>query len=347
MPALSNEGLFAKLRAALPAGSRFETPAATIHPAVADIPGFGRTRCYLWTVTPDRSTPGARPPGEFKIQLIIEGQERGARGSLDTQGAYTVLLGYSPDYGVFVGWEAGLYRNFAYSANVQVREELLASARETGWAVAPPRRSQDDVEVRVAFSPGNLGHFIKFSRQADSQGARGVWREAVFLANTPTLEVEPLPEQAGDLVRYTERQRARFASTRFARDTRFAPLVKEQFDYACALCAVQLEIVEAAHIVPVFQAGSSDDIWNGLALCPNHHTLFDAVSFVVRPDLIVHVDPETVAFLTESRRANGLELLTRFDGVRIRVPHFWEVDATVRRSMQAVLEQRAVLVTAA
>jgi len=69
MPALSNEGLFAKLRAALPAGSRFETPAATIHPAVADIPGFGRTRCYLWTVTPDDPRRGQ---GHRRVQDPID-----------------------------------------------------------------------------------------------------------------------------------------------------------------------------------------------------------------------------------------------------------------------------------
>src|SRR6266508_684496 len=182
MPALSNETLFAKLRAALPAGSRFETPAGTIHPAVALVPGFGRTRFYLWTVTPDRSTPGARPPGEFKIQLIIDGQERGARANLNTDGAYAVLLGYSPDYGVFVGWEARHYQNFAYSANVQVREDLLAEGRASGWAVAPPRRSQNELEVRVAFTPGNLPHFLRSSRQADAEEQQGEWREAFLLA---------------------------------------------------------------------------------------------------------------------------------------------------------------------
>ncbi len=169
MPALTNTILFAKLKAALPAAARFETPADQIHPAIAVVPGFGRTRFYLWTVTPDRSVVGARPRGEFKIQLIVEGQGRGSRGSLELEGAYTVLIGYSPDFGVFVGWEARIYSDFAYSRNVQVRDDLLAEGRNTGWAVAERRLLQGTREVRVAFSPGNMTYFLRVSREADRE----------------------------------------------------------------------------------------------------------------------------------------------------------------------------------
>ena len=113
MPALTNHSIFRRLQAALPLSTVFHTPWDSIHPAEFTVSGFGRVRAYVFTVTRDRSAGGARPPDEYKIQLIIDGQLRSARGSLDLKGAHTVLLGFSPDFGVLVAWEARLYSNFS------------------------------------------------------------------------------------------------------------------------------------------------------------------------------------------------------------------------------------------
>ncbi|MFN2400674.1 MAG: HNH endonuclease [Gemmatimonadaceae bacterium] len=339
MPALSNTTLFAKLRAALPVSTRFETPLNAIHPAVAVVPGFGRTRFYLWTVTPDRSTPGARPPGEFKIQLIVGGQDRSARGTLDLEGAYTVLLGYSPDFGVFVGWEARIYTDFAFSANVQVRDGLLTEGRNTGWAVGELRGLRGTSEVRVAFSSGNLLHFLRVSRNADSRSLIGHWREAYLLSRVPNHAAEPPPARSAQVEDYVARERARLAATRLSRDARFRPRVKEQFDHSCALCEVQLEIVEAAHIIPAREADGKDEIWNGLAFCPSHHELFDARRFIVTPSLAVHIDFEALTFLRESGRAKGEKLLTDYDGASLRKPLFWHSSNQQRDRMTAALEK--------
>jgi len=83
-------------------------------------------RLYLFNAT---RPPGGRTPGEHKIQLIVPGQPRGARGSLDHSGGRIVLLaGYVSDLDVFVFWDSGLYTRFAYSSNVQVRSETVVAA---------------------------------------------------------------------------------------------------------------------------------------------------------------------------------------------------------------------------
>lgn len=344
MPALTNHSLFRRLRAALPDGTEFHTPVDTIHPAEFTVPGFGRVRAYLFTLTPDRSPTGVRPAGEFKLQLIIDGQVRGSRGSLNLDGAYTVLLGFSPDYGVFVGWEASLYVDFAYSANVQVREPILLEARDNGWAVAPPRAIKGSTEVRMAFSAGNLQAFLRANREADRRELKDLWREAFLLSKAPYYDAGTFPTRAPELEKYVERERQRLTTTRLSRDSKFAPRVKEQFGYSCAVCSVQLEIVEAAHIIPVNHQRSSDDVWNGLSLCPNHHTLFDARLFVVEPDLVVRIDDETVTFLEQSGRASGIELLTDFEGEKIRAPRFWRQSSETRDRMKGALAYNCALV---
>ena len=337
MPALSSETLLAKVRAVLPAEAVVRTDPADVRPIILDLPGVGPFRLYVWTLTEDRSREG-RPPGEFKIQLILPGQGKGERGSLDLRDMPTGLLGYSPDHGVFVGWEARLYIDFGYSANVQVRDDLLVEARESGWAVAPPRTSQGHEEVRVAFAPAHLPHYLGASADADDQGYEGVRREAFLLSHSPGGDLAPSPAEAGMVPGYIEEARRRITVVRTQRSPLFARGVKIEYDYACAVCLAQMGIVEAAHIVPVSEGGS-DDLWNGIALCPNHHRLFDCRLFVVDPELIVRIDHPRVEFLVDCERDSGLEILRDHDGEAVLKPVFWDEDEDRRLRMQAALEE--------
>ena len=88
--------------------------------------------------------------------------------------------------------------------------------------------------------------------------------------------------------------------------------------------------MEGAHIIPVREEGSSDEVWNGIALCPNHHELFDGSAFVVGGDLRVRVDDSRVEYLEENGLAQGIEILTDYRNESIRQPYFWERDAALR-----------------
>ena len=55
----------------------------------------------------------------------------------------------------------------------------------------------------------------------------------------------------------------------------FSRRVIEAYAGVCAMCGLDVGLVEGAHIYPVSAPGSQDEIWNGLALCANHHLAFD------------------------------------------------------------------------
>ena len=85
-----------------------------------------RLRFYIYNAT---YPPGGRTLGERKIQIIVPGQHRGERGNLDHSDGRTVLLmGYEADADVFILWDAGTYRHFPYSMNVQVNAETVFAA---------------------------------------------------------------------------------------------------------------------------------------------------------------------------------------------------------------------------
>jgi excisionase family DNA binding protein len=85
-----------------------------------------RVRIYLYNAT---RPPGGRPLGEHKIQLIVPGKGRGERASFNNEdGRIVLLMGYAADEDVFILWDAGLYSEFAWSRNVQVKAETIIEA---------------------------------------------------------------------------------------------------------------------------------------------------------------------------------------------------------------------------
>jgi excisionase family DNA binding protein len=85
-----------------------------------------RVRVYMYNAT---RPPGGRPLGEHKIQLIVPGKGRGERASFDNgDGRIVLLIGYAAEEDVFILWDAGLYPDFAWSRNVQVKAETIIEA---------------------------------------------------------------------------------------------------------------------------------------------------------------------------------------------------------------------------
>lgn len=70
-------------------------------------------------------------------------------------------------------------------------------------------------------------------------------------------------------------ERTRVAVTRLVRRATFGKEVCEAYANRCAMCDIGLGLLEGAHIYPATAPGSVDKVWNGLALCRNHHRLFD------------------------------------------------------------------------
>jgi hypothetical protein len=79
------------------------------------------------------------------------------------------------------------------------------------------------------------------------------------------------------------------------RNRGFRQAVIEAYNCRCAVCGLKIKSpdsllweVEAAHIVPNRSLGR-DDIWNGIALCHNHHWAFDVGWFALLDDYQIQV----------------------------------------------------------
>jgi len=117
-----------------------------------------KLRVYLYNAT---YPPGGRAMGEHKVQLIVPGQERGARGNFGSSGGrIPLLVGYRPDIRIFMLWDAELYVDFAYSRNVQVKAETVYEAFAQGIGRQKRNLLKQPVEIVIAADAKHLGEAI-------------------------------------------------------------------------------------------------------------------------------------------------------------------------------------------
>jgi len=117
-------------------------------------------------------------------------------------------------------------------------------------------------------------------------------------------------------------ERARRATSVLVRDEKFRNNVVAAYGGCCAMCGLGLSLVEGAHIYPASAPGSSDEVHNGLALCPSHHRAFDryylwidpgAREILIRPDIKAQAtaSPAAMAFLSSTVSVLGEPLNLR------------------------------------
>jgi len=119
-------------------------------------------------------------------------------------------------------------------------------------------------------------------------------RSAVEVPPSRIIDIAGAAGIAGDLGDPVE-QRLRRAASALVRSAQFSREVLDAYGSLCAMCGLDLGLIEGAHIYPVEAGDSPDATWNGLALCANHHCAFDrhliwvdplTRSLRLRPDLI-------------------------------------------------------------
>ena len=150
--------------------------------------------------------------------------------------------------------------------SILFRNDLLNSAATDGWA-----EYQSSTGERIfAFHPKLLGIFV-------NSILAGVFPEAQDMAQASAASgvMEDNTDEAA--------ARARAIGTRLVRDGKFSKDVRSAYGERCAMCGLSLGLVVGAHIFPASAPGSPDKIWNGLALCHNHHAGFDKYFIWVDP----------------------------------------------------------------
>ena len=234
----------------------------------------------LVSVHISRVSSMSRGPEELRFQ-----NPTNSRPIQSVGGSLPLLLGIvnSQSGLLIVGADAERRLGLPTRFSVLFRKLLVQEATDWGWASHASTTGEDI----CAFRPFLLPLYVEQRRNSVGLKADDVTR---------------LIAASGDLHDPAAQHRAKIATSRLIRDRQFSKAVVVAYDARCAMCGLDLDLVVAAHILPVAAAGSKDIVPNGIALCENHHRLFDSHRVFIAPESFqIQLHP---SLATQARRDN-------------------------------------------
>ena len=202
-----------------------------------------------------------RPSDEYRIQFKVT-------NITQPVGYKTLILGYWGDTGVFAGFDYSKHKLPKYSSSAQIKEETLRKAIVNGFST----QYKGNGEIAIAFIPDFFVEYVKNCEQLHSFGES--LTEMAILENVVKSEDTVINNETLNQVAQ-KRQEAIVSIKKKKRESSFTKRVLTAYSHKCAICDIQLKLIDASHIVPVSEDYSTDETKNGIALCALHHRAYD------------------------------------------------------------------------
>lgn len=225
-----------------------------------------RVRVYIWNLT-----FGGRVtlPDEKRIQVTGLPEPAGSQQFIPETGGKTLILGWWDDLEIFAGFDIAYHSEpLGKSPSIQIRQGALESAHVNGMACY--FRGKD--EIAVAIKPEFMGVYLS---NMEDLHACGSSEEALDLLNQLCADPDAVADADIEDKVPEARRYAVIATRKALRDASFRGRILTAYSQKCAMCGVQLRLIDAAHILPAAHPDSTDETSNGVALCALHHRAFD------------------------------------------------------------------------
>ncbi|MFM0597316.1 HNH endonuclease [Paraburkholderia dilworthii] len=255
-------------------------------PGIADIALPSGQTCRV-ALHVSRVSSHNRAPYEFRFQNPAD-----STPVASPLGAVPILVGvweeeYQPTLFIAVDGTSRVGRTSRFSILFDIR--VAAQARATGWAVY----QSDTGEKIYAFRPTLLPIFVAVLVEGLADELPDSVDDAISNAAIASGLIEDENEDTAT--------RTRRAAAVLVRHSAFSGKVLRAYGRRCAMCGIGTGLVVGAHIHPVAAEGAPDAIWNGLALCHNHHAAFDGHKIWVHPESrAIVIKPSVIAERNES-----------------------------------------------
>lgn len=204
-------------------------------------------------------------------------------------GAVPLLVGLSEegDQPVLVGFDAARRVGIETRQSLFVPLDLLQRAANRGWAEHKSGSGERIVGMHPPLLP-LFAELIVRELPLDPEQVSSV------LDASGLLDMRGVPPI----------ERAKRATLVLVRRAAFGKDVVTAYAEQCAMCGLNLGLVQGAHIYPVSAPASPDIVGNGLSLCGNHHSAFDRHLIWVSPEsLATKLHPAVLRRATESPAA--------------------------------------------
>jgi len=262
-------------------------------------------KIYIWNLS--HGGGYMRPHDEYRIQVKIN--------KLETEIGWTTLfLGWWDEGDVFAGFDVRKHEAPAWSASIQIKEESLRSAYLNGFATS----DKDNEEIAIAFRKDFFVEYIKNLNSLHDFGQFSEDRQVLDnVVNHPEINDEQIT------ITNNERKQVVVSVRKKLRDVSFQDRVLTAYNFRCAICGLQLKLVQSAHIVPASHENSTDETKNGLALCALHHLAYDRSLITIADDYSVVLSDHRIEDLRQKHLIEGLETFrNNLRGIIILPPEY-------------------------
>lgn len=202
-----------------------------------------------------------RSKEEYRIQV--------KEPTLDDELGYkTLILGYWDEMNIFSGFDLQKHKGApGYSSSMQVKKDYLEEAYKNGFSIY----DKGNGETVVCFVPTFL---VEYAKNLNELHSFGKSRKDLSILNDIANNSLELNDTV--LENVTAARRTTIVTVKKKlRDSSFKSRVLTAYSYQCAICGIQLKLIDAAHILPVGADISTDETFNGVALCSLHHRAYD------------------------------------------------------------------------
>lgn len=250
-------------------------------------------RVYIWNLTHGGTN---RPQDEWRIQATGIDKFRRERDGK------TLILGWRPDLGVFAGFDAGHHsQRLGASPSIQLRESALKQAAIDGFAAW----NKGSGELAIAFRPDLLAAYLDNLELLHECGRLPADLDVLNrVAHEPDgVDDDEVEQEIED----EQRRYAVLATKRALRDGSFRHRVLTAYGQRCAMCGIQLKLLDSAHILPARHPKSTDRTHNGLALCALHHRSYDNALVTFDAGFETHLNDSMLDKLRTENLVGGLD----------------------------------------
>ena len=233
------------------------------------------------------------------------------------------FLGFFPRGKVFIGWDPRHVLSLEPKEVVSIyaRQSQLAAVESSNVAVHKfNARSLGKPSFAIALPSNALGFYLEnldlFHQLSSEESIQYLMHEHTDAFNETGLG------KTGefDVTDGAIKKKFTYKRTVFPRDQKFRKTVLSVYDHACCICGKQLELVQAAHIIPHSEPDCLDTVQNGLAMCVEHHLLYDSALLLPGPDLQLIFNEERAKYLQQIGQGRGLDDIEELSKQEYYVP---------------------------
>jgi len=258
---------------------------------------------YIWNIS-----HGGKGRSEKEFRIQVTGVETFSVSNRER----TAILGYYAENEIFVAYDPIRHSEskLGHSPSMQINKEVIVEAKKKGLALYQNAKG----ESVVAFKPGLLASYLHFQSEIHKSGETPDLLKAFHAAIVDDTFLQPLSELP------SEREFAISSTRKAIRASDFRSRVLGAYGSRCAICGMQIRLIDAAHILPVSIPSSTDETSNGVALCALHHRAYDNSLITFRPDYKLEYNKKLTEELVRVGLDEGLEEFLGHLPVMLQIP---------------------------